>query len=69
MRWLSKEKSPAMPAKMKHETRPRRIATHRQPDADALVAVWLAERFLFAGEPTEIVFVARTYGPGDAATY
>jgi hypothetical protein len=69
MRWQSKEKSRAMPGKKKHEPGPRQIATHRQPDADALVAVWLAERFLFAGEPAEIVFVARTYGPGDAATY
>jgi hypothetical protein len=50
-------------------TRPRQIATHRNPDADVLVAAWLAESFLFAGEPTEIVFVARTYRPGDAATY
>src|SRR5438132_9812737 len=33
------------------------IATYKNPDLDALVATWLAQRFLFAGEPCEVVFV------------
>lgn len=37
----------------------KRIATHKQPDGDALAALWLAERFLFAEETVEIVFVSR----------
>lgn len=37
----------------------KRIATHKRPDADALVATWLAERYLFAGDNAEIVFVSR----------
>jgi hypothetical protein len=36
---------------------PRRIATHKKPDADAIVSVWLAERFLFPGEKCQIAFV------------
>jgi len=37
----------------------RRIATHRGADPDAVVSAWLAERFVFAGEPCEVVFVSR----------
>lgn len=37
----------------------KRIATHKQPDGDALAALWLAERFLFVDEEIEIVFVSR----------
>lgn len=37
----------------------RRIITHADPDGDALVAAWLAERHLFAGETVEILFVPR----------
>ena len=37
----------------------KKIATHRQPDADALVSTWLAERFLFADEIVMVVFVGR----------
>ena len=36
---------------------PKRIVTHKRPDVDALVSVWLAERFLFAGQPIEVLFV------------
>ena len=36
-----------------------RIFTHKQPDADALAAAYLAERFLFTGQSVEIVFVGR----------
>jgi hypothetical protein len=41
----------------------KRIATHSAPDADALVAAWLAQRFLFPGEASEVVFVPRDYRP------
>lgn len=34
-----------------------RVVTHTQPDADALVAAWLAERYLFSGRRVEVVFV------------
>lgn len=37
----------------------RRIITHANPDGDAIVSAWLAERFLFAGEPVDILFVPR----------
>jgi len=37
----------------------RRIITHADQDGDALVAAWLAERYLFAGEAVEILFVPR----------
>lgn len=36
--------------------RPRRIATHRKPDVDALVGVSLAQKYLFPGEATEVSF-------------
>lgn len=47
-----------------------RVITHSQPDADAIVAAWLAERFLFAGKPVEVLFVELgrvlgAYRPGD----
>ena len=34
-----------------------RVVTHARPDPDALVAAWLAERFLFAGRRVEMRFV------------
>src|SRR4051812_49237433 len=37
----------------------RRVVTHAKPDADAIVAAWLAETFLFTGEEVEVVFVPR----------
>jgi hypothetical protein len=37
----------------------KRIATHKQPDPDAVVAAWLAERYLFHGQSVEVVFIAR----------
>lgn len=41
----------------------KRIITHKQPDADALVAIWLAQRYLFPGEETTVRFVGRTFRP------
>jgi hypothetical protein len=35
----------------------KRIVTHKRPDVDALVSVWLAERFLFPRQPIEVLFV------------
>lgn len=35
------------------------IATHKKPDADALVATWMAERFLFPNERCRVKFVSR----------
>lgn len=35
----------------------RLIASHKKPDADAIVSLWLAERFLFPGEKCQIAFV------------
>lgn len=43
--------------------RPALIATHRSPDVDALVATWLAERFLFKGRLCEVHFVPRSFTP------
>jgi len=37
----------------------RHIATHSAPDADAITAAWLAERFVFPGERCQIHFVNR----------
>ena len=34
----------------------RHIATHKRPDVDALVSVWLAERYLFAGQSVAVSF-------------
>lgn len=39
----------------------KQIATHTRPDADALAASWLAQRFLFAGEESQVVFVSRSW--------
>ncbi len=36
-----------------------RIITHAAPDADAVVAAWLAEHFLFPEERVEVLFVPR----------
>jgi hypothetical protein len=43
------------------DSSPRRktIATHARPDADALAAAWLAERYLFAGARADVVFLPR----------
>lgn len=35
------------------------IATHKDPDADALAAAWLASRYLFDGDSTEVIFLPR----------
>jgi hypothetical protein len=37
----------------------RRVITHAGPDGDAVATAWLAERFLFAGEPVEVLFAPR----------
>lgn len=37
----------------------RRVITHDEVDGDAVAAAWLAERFLFAGEVAEVLFVPR----------
>lgn len=37
----------------------KRVATHKQPDPDAVASAWLAETYLFAGEEVEIIFVPR----------
>jgi hypothetical protein len=37
----------------------RRVITHDKVDGGAAAAAWLAERFLFAGEPVEVLFVPR----------
>jgi len=34
-----------------------RVATHKQPDADAIVAAWLVDRHLFSGRTCQIEFV------------
>lgn len=47
----------------------RRVATHRSPDVDAIVACWLVERYLFAGEPTEVVFVPRDFAITEDISY
>ena len=41
----------------------RQIATHRSPDADALVATWMMQRFVLDGAATQVVFVPRNYVP------
>ncbi len=48
----------------------RRVITHGEPDGDAVVSAWLAERFLFAEESVEVLLVPRgrvlgAYCPGD----
>jgi hypothetical protein len=35
------------------------VITHDKVDGDAAAAAWLAERFLFAGEPVEVLFAPR----------
>ena len=39
------------------------IATHTRPDADALAAAWLAQRFMFAGEESTVNFISRSWTP------
>ena len=38
------------------------IATHRKPDADAIVSTWLAQRYLFQNRPSTVQFVGRDFG-------
>ncbi|HEX8235247.1 MAG TPA: hypothetical protein VF600_04770 [Abditibacteriaceae bacterium] len=45
----------------------KRIATHRKPDADAVVSIWLVQRYLFAGEAVEIIFLSRSARFSDVA--
>lgn len=42
------------------------IATHKHPDTDALVAAWLAERFLFGECESQICFVEYSFDPQTA---
>lgn len=35
----------------------KRIVTHKRPDVDALVSVWLAERYLFSGLSVKVEFL------------
>jgi hypothetical protein len=47
-----------------------RIITHSEPDGDAIVSAWLAERFLLVDEVAEVIFVPRprvigAHRPGD----
>ncbi|MFW6039382.1 MAG: hypothetical protein ACOC9P_02790 [bacterium] len=46
-----------------------RIATHQQPDADTLVAAWLASRFLFAQDHCRVEFVPRKWRPGERVDF
>jgi len=39
------------------KTPARRVITHAAVDGDAIVSAWLAERFLFAGESIEVLFL------------
>lgn len=39
------------------------IVTHARPDADAVVATWMAERFIFAGKRCRVRFVTSRFGP------
>ena len=41
----------------------KRILTHKRPDLDAIVSAWLAQKFLFQGEVSEVVFVNRKIPP------
>ena len=45
------------------------IATHTRPDADALAAAWLAQRFLFADEESPVPFISRSWTPVSRAQY
>ena len=35
----------------------KRIVMHKQPDVDALVSVWLEERYLFSGHTVKVEFL------------
>jgi hypothetical protein len=37
----------------------RRVITHAEPNGDAIAAAWLVERFVFAGESVEVLFIPR----------
>ncbi len=58
-------------ARVRPRRRPtQRVITHEQPDGDAIMSAWLAERFLLADEQVEVFFVPRarvlgTYSRGD----
>jgi hypothetical protein len=45
------------------DKRRHRIATHSKPDADALVAAWIAERFLFRSHQCQVEFVDYSFRP------
>jgi hypothetical protein len=40
------------------------VITRATPGGDDVVAAWLAERFLFAGRPAEVLFVPPERAPG-----
>lgn len=40
-----------------------RVATHKLPDADALVATWMMQRFVLDGTGCQVEFVPRNYVP------
>lgn len=45
------------------------LATHKSPDADAMVATWITDRFLFPDEPCRVDFVPRDFTPQDNMMY
>lgn len=40
-----------------------KLATHKSPDADALVSTWIVERFLFPDVTCQVEFVPRNFDP------
>ncbi|MCR9120354.1 MAG: hypothetical protein NXI22_25740, partial [bacterium] len=55
------EYSPHLLTALSPPTPTMRIATHKDPDADALVSAWMAQRYLFPGQSPSVEFVARDY--------
>jgi hypothetical protein len=47
----------------------RRIATHSGPDADAIVAAWIGERFLFRARQCRVEFVDYAFRPSSETEY
>lgn len=47
----------------------KRIATHRTPDADALVAAWLVQRYGFPGQSCHVEFVDRAADDATLSQY
>jgi hypothetical protein len=47
----------------------RKVATHKKPDPDAIVATWLVERYLFKDEKVEVVFVELAYSVPDESPF